>query len=73
MLYPKNVPNPERVLRVIAGIALIGLGLSAHNLIVVGLMLASAVFIIGTGFIGWCPACALIGRKIKANERKAKL
>ena len=37
MLYPKNVPNPERILRIIAGVILVSVGLSAQSIIVVGL------------------------------------
>lgn len=68
MFYPKNVPNVERLLRIIGGIVLIIGALAAQATVgTVGLMLAigSAAFIMLTGFIGWCPACALVGRKIR--------
>ena len=74
MLYPKNVPTLERIGRIIFGIVLIGIGLwklstgSADALLVTGLLVSTAVFIMGTGFIGWCPACAMLGRKLKQKE-----
>lgn len=71
MFYPKNVPNWERVIRIIVGAALVALALSnAVSPILAGLLLASAAFIAITGFVGWCPACALVGRKIKVNSRR---
>jgi hypothetical protein len=74
MIYPKNVPNVERVLRVLAGIVLLGAAfynqamLSGASWAVTGLLIFSALFTIVTGFVGWCPACAMIGRKIKSKE-----
>lgn len=71
MLYPKNVPNIERGLRIVLGLVLAGMALFSQNLfgtsspLLVGILLFSAVFVIVTGFIGWCPACALVGRKLK--------
>lgn len=72
MMYRKNLPNWERWLRVIIGFALIVYGLmSAPSLLVMVLLVGSAVVIVGTGFIGFCPACALVGRKlVHQNTRK---
>ena len=73
MLYAKNVPKIERVLRVALGSLLIGLTLFGQSLIgeltivQAGILLFSALFVVVTGFVGWCPACAMIGRKIKAD------
>jgi len=33
--------------------------------LVAGILLFSALFVVATGFVGWCPACALMGRKLK--------
>jgi hypothetical protein len=76
MFYPKNVPNIERVLRIGFGVALIGLALFGQPLIGqasalgTAILVFSAVFVMITGFVGWCPACALVGRKLKSNARK---
>ena len=75
MLYPKNVPPLERLVRIVLGLALVGVALwklspgSLGVLVVPGLLLGSALFIMLTGFIGWCPACAMVGRQIHPKER----
>ena len=77
-LYPKNVPNIERVLRIGLALALVGLLLFGQNLIgspsplIIGIVLATAVFVAVTGFVGWCPACALFGRKLKIKSQNER-
>ena len=72
MLYPKNVPNWERAIRTIGGIILIAFALlqpllgSLLTVVLIGSGLAAII----TGFVGWCPACALVGRKIKQQQYK---
>lgn len=75
MFYVKNVPLFERVLRVLLGIGLI-IGallmfLQASRSPFSGwlalILLVSGLLAMATGFVGWCPACALVGRKLKAN------
>lgn len=72
MFYPINVPNWERAIRIIFGVVLIGVALIQQQFGVVGavVLIASGVFTVATGFVGWCPACALIGRKIKQQQSK---
>jgi len=76
MLYQKNVPVWERALRIISGIVFIGLALAfpllwgIQNLWMVGGLLFSAAFVILTGFFGWCPACALVGRKLHDEQNR---
>ncbi|RTL47406.1 MAG: DUF2892 domain-containing protein [Rhodocyclaceae bacterium] len=65
MFYVKNVPNWERVLRVIMG--LMGLGYAGINWD--GSSLAVAMGLMGamlalTGMVGFCPMCAMVGRKL---------
>ena len=67
MFYPKNVPNVERAVRIAIGIALLGIALNGQGLLG-GLLMATAGFVVVTGFVGWCPLCALVGRKIKHNQ-----
>ena len=64
MLYRKNVPTLERWVRGVAALALIGYGtLVMHG--VVGLVLAACgVVLIATGAFGFCPMCAMVGRRI---------
>jgi hypothetical protein len=71
MLYPKNVPNIERAMRILIGFALIVFALYGTPLfgplspIIAGILVVSAISLVVTGFIGWCPACAMVGRKLK--------
>jgi len=69
MFYVKNLPGWERVLRVVLGTggvvyAIIEWGSSKTG---VGLGAAAAVLAL-TGFIGFCPMCAMIGRKLKKED-----
>ncbi len=65
MFYVKNVPNWERVLRIIMGVmalvfAAINWGTSnlAVGAGIMGTLLAM------TGLVGFCPMCAMVGRKL---------
>lgn len=65
MFYAKNVPNGERVLRVVAGAAAAGLGLALLGGTAGWLVAAGAVSLVASGLFGFCPACAMVGRKLK--------
>jgi hypothetical protein len=69
VLYLKNVPPAERVIRIVMGIMLLGgalRGLGPHAAgWIVGLMGLMATL---TGLVGWCPMCALAGRKPAAKS-----
>lgn len=63
-LYTKNVPPVERAVRVVVALGAIALalfGLPAPWSYVVAV--ASAGFSL-TGFVGYCPACAMVGRRL---------
>ena len=71
MLYRKNLYSWEQIARVAVGLAVAiyagvdfpgGLGLAAYAVIGTGLFLAA------TGVVGWCPACATVGRRLKSQE-----
>jgi len=65
MFYRKNLPGWERVVRTIGGIAMIGYGLVGLSGTTTGYALAGAgVVAIATGFFGFCPMCAMVGRKL---------
>ncbi|MEP7289288.1 MAG: DUF2892 domain-containing protein [Chloroflexota bacterium] len=69
MLYPKNLPNWERVLRVVASLGMVAYALlGANPPLITGLLLFSALFVVVTGFVGFCPMCALFGRKLKSKN-----
>lgn len=70
MFYVKNVPNWERVLRVVGGLAL---GVAAVGAVdgVWGWALGiAAVSGLASGLFGFCPACALVGRRLQQQQAK---
>ncbi|MDN3576696.1 DUF2892 domain-containing protein [Chitinimonas viridis] len=65
MFYVKNVPNWERILRIVMGaMALVfaAMNWGISNL-AVGMGIMGAVMAM-TGLVGFCPMCALVGRKL---------
>jgi len=70
MWYVKNLPGWERALRVAVGIAMATMGLIVWpgQALGIGLAACGAVAAL-TGFIGFCPMCALAGRKLAPKDR----
>jgi hypothetical protein len=70
MLYVKNLPGWERALRIVMGLA--GLVFAAMNWgsvnLAVGVGLMGAVLAV-TGLFGFCPMCAMVGRKLDRKGR----
>lgn len=65
MFYRKNLPGWERAMRVIAGIVLIAWGLLGLPAMPVGYAVAAGgATAILTGLFGFCPMCAMVGRKL---------
>ena len=64
MFYRKNIYAWEQVLRLIVGAMMIGIAIWAlpGSWIGYGLMIGGAGLMV-TGFLGYCPACAMVGRK----------
>ncbi len=65
MVYVKNVPNGERVLRVVLGLAVAGAGMALAGGVTGWVIAASSVGLVASGLFGYCPACAMVGRKLK--------
>lgn len=65
MVYVKNVPNGERALRVVAGAAGAVLGVTLLGGTAGWVVAASAAGLVASGLFGFCPACAMVGRKLK--------
>jgi hypothetical protein len=69
MFYTKNVPAWERFVRIAAGVG--GLAFAAINWgvsgVAVGAGLTGAVLAL-TGLAGFCPMCALVGRKLDTGR-----
>lgn len=64
MFYRKNVGSKEGWLRVLTGGLMAACALTLIGPTTLGLMLTGAgVFTALTGLVGFCPACAMVGRK----------
>ena len=65
MFYAKNVPGWERAVRVIAGLSMVAAGLLYFQGAMLGYgVVATGVVALLTGFVGFCPMCAMVGRKL---------
>lgn len=64
MFYRKNVGTAEGLFRGLMGVGLIGAGLlwQGDTPMGIGLALVGATGIL-TGMLGYCPACAMMGRR----------
>lgn len=66
VLYRKNIYQWEQALRIVAGAGMAGWGLFFAEASLIGyLVAASGAFLALTGFVGWCPACAMVGRRLR--------
>jgi hypothetical protein len=73
MFYVKNVPNWERALRVVAGLAAIYLGLAVLGGMWGAVAAAAAAGIVGSGLFGFCPMCALVGRRLDNAAKQGNI
>ncbi len=69
MFYRKNLPAWERACRIFVGLALI----CAAVLLPLGnlwmwIAVGAGVIAACTGFIGFCPMCAMVGRKPQSGQ-----
>lgn len=65
MFYVKNVPVWERLLRLAGGAALIAYALLALDGTATWLAIGAATGLVLSGMVGFCPACAMVGRRLK--------
>jgi hypothetical protein len=64
MLYRKNMGSKESWARVIGGGLIVACSLTQIGPTLLGWVLAaSGIFTALTGLVGYCPACAVAGRK----------
>ncbi len=69
MIYTKNITSRERALRALAGLAMIACGLLGFPALPFGYALAATGLVMMlTAFLGFCPMCALAGRKISSSN-----
>ena len=70
MVYRKNMSSMESWARGIGGTLVVACSLTQIGLTPLGLVLAiSGVLTALTGVIGFCPACAMVGRKSLEGPR----
>ena len=67
--FIKNVPRWERVLRFFAGAVALAVGWSLGSPYR-ELGAAAAASLLLTGIVGFCPMCALVGRKLPADAAR---
>jgi hypothetical protein len=64
MFYRKNLPRWERAMRVVGGVVMIAYGLFGMPGMTAGyLITGTGAVAIATGFFGFCPMCAMAGRR----------
>ena len=73
MFYRKNLPGWERAMRAVGGAVMIAYGLfgipglpGMPGALAGYLIAGTGVVAILTGFFGFCPMCAMVGRKLPA-------
>ena len=65
MFYRKNLPGWERAMRPIGGVVMIAYGLLGMPGTMAGYLIAgTGTVAILTGFFGFCPMCAMVGRRL---------
>ncbi len=69
MFYSKNVPSWERMLRIVMGMAALGFAVMNWHTspLAVGAGMVGAMMAM-TGLVGFCPMCAMAGRRIKQGK-----
>lgn len=63
-LYRKNIRQWEQWSRVVAGVAMVIAAVAVSSVVGQVALVGGGVFMVATGFVGWCPACAMIGRTL---------
>jgi len=64
MYFKTNLPGGERAIRIAMGIMVAGLAyLYAPSSMMAWVGIGMGVMFAGTGFIGFCPMCAMVGRR----------
>lgn len=72
MLYVKNVPAWERVVRVVVGLIAVIVGYSVLGGLWGTILALSAAGIVFSGLVGFCPMCAMVGRRLDKAAKQAK-
>lgn len=67
MIYRKNIPGWERATRVVGGAAMVACGFFGLPLPMGYLVAGAGVVTVLTGFVGFCPMCAMAGRRLPSS------
>jgi hypothetical protein len=70
MFYVKNVPGWERIVRVLLGSLVVALAIVFLKGLTAIVVSVAAIGIVVSGLIGFCPACALVGRKLASQQAR---
>ena len=62
-----NVGSTERIIRVVVGVAIVGVGVAYQSW-----WGAIGLVPIATGFVGWCPPYALLGISTRSSAAAKK-
>ncbi|MDD9947191.1 MAG: DUF2892 domain-containing protein [Myxococcales bacterium] len=63
MIYRKNLPLVEQALRVGGGLSITAYAALSTSGVPQMLLLGTGIMAAATGLFGYCPACALVGRR----------
>ncbi|MDX1251133.1 MAG: DUF2892 domain-containing protein [Gammaproteobacteria bacterium] len=72
MIYVKNLPLWERSLRIGVGTAAAAYALLSLGGVMGWVILAGGVGLALTGIFGFCPACALAGRRLEKRAQQGQ-
>jgi len=68
-LYRKNIRQWEQWSRVAAGVAMVVAAVAVSSVLGRAVLLGGGAAMVVTGLVGWCPACAMVGRSIEASDQ----
>lgn len=66
-VYRKNIRRWEQWSRILAGLAMVVAALALPSTVAKVLVAVSGLVLATTGVIGWCPACAMVGRRLETE------
>lgn len=69
MLYVKNLPTWERVVRIVGAVAMAACAWRFRDGPLGWIFAASAAVTVLTGVFGFCPMCALAGRRLDRTTK----
>jgi len=70
MFYRKNMGPKERVARTVVGGSMIAYAFAVAGIAAAWPMAAGGAMVILTGMVGFCPACAMVGRRSVEGPRQ---